>query len=276
LQPVAAYVDPSATTRIPLIATRQLPPAYVRWNDRWGAPFGHQQLSRRLVARFAPSSVRPAVLGPFSVQLNNEPRVYEYPWAYHAVPVQPGTLVVDVGAGLSGFQFVLARAGARAIAVDPVLGGEGHWGVDVIRHRRLNRIFRTDVALMPCRLEDAAISVGTVQTIYCLSTLEHLSKPDAMSLIRYAADLLVPGGHLVLTVDLFLNVAPFSDRAVNTWGSNHDVAGLVDGSGLALVQGERAELNGFEEFDPRRVLANLERYLVGSYPAVAQALVLQK
>jgi hypothetical protein len=42
------------------------------------------------------------------------------------------------------------------------------------------------------------------------------------------------------------------------------------------VAGDRAELYGFEEFEPRRILANLSEYFVGSYPALAQLFVLAK
>ena len=46
---------------------------------------------------------------------------------------------------------------------------------------------------------------------------------------------------------------------------------------MPLVYGATEELYGFAEFDPARILANLERYFIGDgYPVLAQMLVLQK
>ncbi len=56
-----------------------------------------------------------------------------------------------------------------------------------------------------------------------------------------------------------------------------DIRWLVESSGLDLVAGNPDELFGYPTFDPRTVLANLSQYFYGtSYPALAQALVLEK
>ena len=127
----------------------------------------------------------------------------------------------------------------------------------------------------PNRL-DAGIEPASVDTVYCLSTLEHVPGHEATRIVEYAATRLRPGGHLVLTVDLFLNLAPFSRRTRNDYGWNHDIRGLVEASGLHLSQGDRSELHGFDEFDAQDILGRLDEFLVGSYPAVAQALVLTR
>ena len=81
----------------------------------------------------------------------------------------------------------------------------------------------------------------------------------------------------MLTVDLFLDLVPFSLKKENVWGTNVDVHRLVEWSGLDLVQGDRAELFGFSEFEPQAVLGNLNHYMIAvGYPVVAQSLVLRK
>jgi hypothetical protein len=63
----------------------------------------------------------------------------------------------------------------------------------------------------------------------------------------------------------------------NGYGTNIDIARLLDGLGLELVQGERSELFGFPEFDRDRLVELLpELYMSPSYPLVSQAMILRK
>jgi 2-polyprenyl-3-methyl-5-hydroxy-6-metoxy-1,4-benzoquinol methylase len=267
-----------------MIGRRNLPPDYLAWNQKWGAPNGRsgptgvalrkvgtQRQGRRLLWRI------PRLLGPFGFQLNSETRAFEYPWAYYTVPIVAGMTTVDVGGSLGGFQFVLAKEGARVTNVDPGQEATGlGWPVTASALAHLNAAFGTDVTLIPRRIEDAEIAEGSVDVVYSISTLEHIPADEIASTVQTIARILKPGGRFVLTVDLFLNLEPFCDRVENAFGTNLDIAALVEGSGMELVVGERRELCGFPEFDPRHILARLEDYLVGGYPAVAQALVLQK
>ena len=92
-----------------------------------------------------------------------------------------------------------------------------------------------------------------------------------------AERLLVPGGRLVVSIDLFLNLAPFSPRLENEWGTNISVEQLVAKSGLALESGRRDELLGYPEFDPGVILSRLEDFAIGTgYPQMAQVLTLRK
>lgn len=258
-----------------MIGRRALPPEYVAWNRAWRAPEGGDGVRSRLARRLVPAALLPRVLGPFACQTNNETRIFEYPWAFLAVPVACRD-VVDVGAGTAGFQFALSLGGGRVVAVDPMHADRARSDAAPAQHRRIGRVLRAPVDLRLATLRDAGLGPDSVDTAYCISTLEHLPVAEAHELVACVATLLRPGGSLVLTVDLFLNLAPFSLRVRNEHGWNHDIRALVEASGLQLAQGERAELYGFDEFDHRRVLGRLEEYLVGSYPAVAQALVLTR
>lgn len=256
-----------------MLAPRELPADYARWNREHGAPNGHARARRRGVRRLARRD--PRIGGPFAHQVNNTTRAFEYPWAYHAAPI--GGTVVDIGGSLAGFQFVLAREGCTVFNVDPGEESTGRgWPVNPASIARLNRAFHTDVTLIPSTLEGARIATGSVDTVYSISTIEHIAPGELPAMAREIARVLRPGGRCVLTVDLFLNLRPFTPRDVNEFGTNVSVHDLVEASGLDLVTGLRCELYGYPEFDPQRILATVETRLIGSYPALAQCLVLEK
>lgn len=256
-----------------------LPAGYEEWNRKWHAPHG----------RPLPAALRkvPDVLGwrtryrgPFAFQPNNSTRRFEYPWAFHAVSLRAGMVVVDLGGGMSGFPFTLARAGASVVNVDPFLDyGSTHDYRNVDPERlidRLNQIHGTAVRLVRRDLVGAALPAASVDVVYCISMLEHLSTEARAEALGEVGRILKPGGHLVLTVDLFLDLAPFTARATNRYGTNVDIAGIVEASGMSLVAGHRAELFGYPEFDAAQVQSRLSEFLIGAYPALAQCLVLAR
>jgi hypothetical protein len=79
----------------------------------------------------------------------------------------------------------------------------------------------------------------------------------------------------VLTIDLFLDLVPFTDREENRWGVNMSVAALVEALGAEIVVGDREVLYGFPEFDARRVQSDLSKYMIGAYPTLTQCVVLR-
>ena len=261
-----------------MLARRTMPDEYREWNRRWGAPFGNRVA--RIVLDRAPSLARhvPRLWGPFAFQSNNNTRVYEYPWAFFAVPVEPGTRVLEIGGGLSGFQFVLSKSGARVINVDP---GEDAFSMvgwpasrasiapsqPGVRNRRATREHHT----LDARLPDESIDC-----VYSISTIEHIPTVDHLELTSEIRRILRPGGNVVLTIDLFLDLAPFTSRQENRFGSNIDVRAFVDQLGFEKIFGDERELNGYPDFAPAYVLSELSELRYGNYPACAQLLVLRK
>lgn len=261
-----------------MIGRKRLTPEHAAWNAAWQPRFPVPGARRFLRV---PWLARRTV-SPFAFQPNSSMREFEYPWAYDQVAPHPGQVVVDLGGALSGFQFTLAAAGASVINVDPFFdyGGSLSYAEYVPTPHtmlsKMNRAWPGDVRLSRTTLPDANLEPESVDVVVSVSTLEHFPPDDIAATLDSAVLALKPGGRLVLTVDLFLDLAPFTDRTKNQWGTNIDLRALCERTGLPLVVGEPHELCGFYEFSPRKVQANLDELFVGSYPAVPQALVLQK
>lgn len=259
-----------------MIGRRELPAHYQAWNRRWGAPYGRPV--RHLIPSQKLRSWLPNVVGPFGFQPDNSiTRRFEYPWAHHAVPLRPGMRVVEIGGSLAGLQFVLASEGIKVVNVDPGERAANGWPVGHDSISRLNRAFGTDVELRNCYIEEAGLEDCSVDVVYSISTIEHIPLDLIRSILTEIYRVLVPGGRCVLTVDLFLDLEPFSYATENITGRNVDVRWLVETSGLELQQGDRSELYGYPEFDPKRIMGNLFLYEYGHYyPSLAQAVVLGK
>jgi SAM-dependent methyltransferase len=215
-------------------------------------------------------------LTPYGWQRNTSLRAFEYPWAYEQiVQLGPGLSVAEVGAGMSGLQFSLGRAGYDVHAIDPGLAARGRgWELDPEQHAFLSRVYRAPVRLHASTLSAAGLADDSIDVLVSISAIEHFAPDDLAELSREARRVLRPGGHLVLTIDLFLDLAPFSSREQNEYGTNVDVRRILDGIGATLVKGDPEELNGYPEFDPDRVQSNLSRYFIGGgYPGLSQCVV---
>lgn len=262
-----------------MLARAALTPSVQEWNARWDAPWG-TAAAAGVGFKERLGAAEPAGYGPFAFQNNNTTREFEWGWAWNATPLQPGMNVVEVGGGLSGFQYALAQAGMRVTKVDT--GEEDGAGrpenpLTPANHARLNAVFGTDVALRQQPLADIALEADSVDRVFCISTLEHFSTTALEALLPEVRRVLRPGGSLVLTVDLMLDLEPFTDVQGNEWGRNIDLHWVVERSGLKLGQGNPGELCGFPAFSPRHVEAILEELVIGrGHPTLVQALVLEK
>ncbi len=258
-----------------MLAPRTLPDRYATWNHEHLAPGGRR--GQRLIGLLGPRNRFVArYLGPYAWQKNNSLRNFEYPWAYEQLAALGNRLsVVDVGAGLGGFQFSLAQAGYAVHAVDPGMAARGRgWDLDPDQHAFLSKVYDAPVTLHPTTLGGAGFMDQSVDALVSISTIEHFAPEDLAELARETRRVLRPGGHLVLTIDLFLDVAPFTTRESNEYGANFDVKRLLDEIGATLVTGDTEVLVGYSEFDPDRIQSNLSQYLIGSmYPALSQCLV---
>ena len=260
-----------------MIAPRELPKSFDEWNRKHGAPYGRRVRVTRWAKRVLPLSLCLRVSGPFAVQPNNTTRLFEYPWAFHATPLAAGLKVLEIGGGLSGFQFHLDRHGCQVVNVDPGLEAKGvGWPCDASSMAKLNRLFGTGVELRNTVVADAHLEAEAYDRVFAISVLEHLPDEEADDAMRGALACLKPGGFCMLTVDLFLDIEPFTSQNENRFGKNASVRRLVEAAPFALVQGDPKELYGFDEFSADRVQSHLADYFIGMYPALTQCLVLQK
>ena len=261
-----------------MLAPHDLPPVFAIWNARWHAPYGRRG-AQGVMGWRGLNRVKAWRGGLFGFQPNNSTRQFEYPWAFYVAPFSSGLRVLEIGGAMSGFQFALARAGAVVSNVDP-FRDYGHGPYDAepsLVHRKLNGYFRTDVTMYPCTLAEAKLASASFDRIFCISTIEHLEWQEICRTVKEAFRLLREGGLFVLTIDLFLNLVPFTQRERNEFGVNISVRELIAEAGTDLVYGEKSKLYGFSEFEARDITANLERYLIGQgYPSLTQLLVLQK
>lgn len=263
-----------------MLARRKLPEEYHLWNRAWGAPYGHHQTTFKTIDRLPAASTewffRNATVqrtrGPFAFQLNTDTRSFEFPWVYHQLATLGPSRILEIGGALSGLQFVLAKDGHEVHNVDPFLDyGNGDLEVDPIAgHASLNRTFGTQVELHPSTLPETSLT-GRFSAAICISTIEHLSPEDIEATLIAVKHLLAPGGLLILTIDLFLNLVPFCSRATNTWGRNASVAWIDEILGYTMVAGDKRELYGYDEFSADSILSRLEEFAIGvRYPQMAQ------
>lgn len=267
-----------------MLARRRLPLSYRLWNLRHHAPFGRFAWDGALaplgqaITRFVPWRWRTPVLGPFSIQPNNSIRRFEYPWCFAVAGVRPGQRVLDVGGGLGGFQFALDRAGARVINVDPGMAARGvGWPCNGESMARLNAIFGTAVELRNTTMDQAGLADESIDVAFSISVLEHLPPDDLGAVMTHVYRALRPGGRFVITLDLFLDLEPFTDATANRFGGNIRVPDLIAAAPFVMIHGDPAELYGFPEFSADRIRARLDDYMVGTgHPALAQCLVLAK
>jgi SAM-dependent methyltransferase len=261
-----------------MLAPREMPGRFVAWNRRHGAPFGRSWHRWANFRRCLPASWWERLRGPFALQVNNDTRAFEYPWAYEAAALEAGMKVVEIGGGLAGFQFVLDRAGCTVVNVDPGLEAAGvGWPCDRDSMCRLNARFGTRVELRNTVAREAGLESGAYDRVFALSVLEHLPDEDVDDAMGQAFRWLKPGGRMILTIDLFLNLHPFCSRTANEYGSNRDVHRIVTAQPFEMALGEPSQLYGFAQFEADRILGQLEKYRVGSiYPTLVQCVVLRK
>jgi SAM-dependent methyltransferase len=216
-------------------------------------------------------------LGPFVFQQNSRTRAFEYPYCYHATPLTQGMRVVDIGAGASGFQFVLAESDISVVSVDPLENPSEtvDWLFTPQDFQRINRAFGARVQVIRDYLENAKLESDNYDRVFAISVLEHIPECSVFSLMKEIRRILKPGGLCVATVDLFLDCYPFTENITNQYGRNISVHRLVEESGLALKSGDRCQLYGYREFDKNEVLRRREEFLTWNN-VMSQCFVLEK
>jgi SAM-dependent methyltransferase len=132
-------------------------------------------------------------------------RCWEYPYIYQNMVVWAGDIasdtairVVDIGSGVTFFPFLLASRGFHVTGVDldPVVKRDMLKAIHIVPHVP---------GIVDFKLADSAslpIDDHTVDAVYCISVLEHISAFEQT--ISEISRILRPGGALFLTFDIDL------------------------------------------------------------------------
>lgn len=261
-----------------MLAPSQISENFSRWNKQVGSPFGLPIPLAKKLKRILPKSWYWRLRGPFSIQRNNSTREFEYPFVYEKISKAQAKTILDFGGGLSGMQFVLAREGYHVINVDPGMEARGKgWPCTIESIGKLNKLFRTSVELRNTTIDNANIKENSIDTAISISVIEHLPWTEIETAMKCVWSMLKPGGRFILTIDLFLDVYPFSEANSNKYGTNIDLKKLVEVAPFFIEWGEKNELFGFDEFSMNNIVQNKKQYLVGEgYPTLVQCLVLRK
>ncbi len=151
-------------------------------------------------------------------------RVWEYPYVYHHIkniidesPNENANdlKIVDFGSGVTFFPFSIARLGAdvTCLDVDPICSS------DINRANECTDSGTGSVSFDLIEGETNPLSDNSVDIVYCISVLEHLSNYE--SVIEDIHRILKTNGIFVLTIDMDLK-------------GNHDI-GVLDYTRLRRI-----------------------------------------
>jgi 2-polyprenyl-3-methyl-5-hydroxy-6-metoxy-1,4-benzoquinol methylase len=273
-----------------MLAPNTIPHEFRVWNQKYKSPFGAlwwvllTQSRLRFPGRDTLWANRMNLpfwllhcIGPFGYQQNSPSRKFEYPWCFFATPLHPGMHAVEIGAGASGFQFVMVQQGVEVISVDPLINPNERvdWRYSREQFSRLNDAFGGQVTFIQDYLQNAHLQSNHYDRVFCVSVIEHLAQAEIEPLVKEIKRILKPGGFLVATIDLFLDCYPFTDKVSNEFGSNISVRSLIEQSGFVLKKGSLSELYGYPEFNPHKILKKRHHFLCFNN-TLTQCLVLEK
>jgi ubiquinone/menaquinone biosynthesis C-methylase UbiE len=122
--------------------------------------------------------------------------------------VQPGDVVVDLGAGNGQVSLPLASHGAQVLSIDVSPGM-----VSALRSEALRRgLTSLEAITMP--IEELRLPAGSVDLVVSSYALHHLRDPDKAKLVREAASWLRPGGRIVIADMMFGRGGSRRDREI--------------------------------------------------------------
>ncbi len=122
--------------------------------------------------------------------------------------VQPGDVVVDLGAGNGQVTIPLAMRGARVLGVDVSQGM-----ADTLKAEAVRRGLDT-VEAMTVPIEELDLPAGSIDLVVSSYALHHLRDPDKAKLVQAAAGWLKPGGRIVIADMMFGRGGTQRDREI--------------------------------------------------------------
>jgi ubiquinone/menaquinone biosynthesis C-methylase UbiE len=118
-------------------------------------------------------------------------RLYEYIWCKRLII--PGETVLDAGSGPNyPFQYELAENGCKVFSVD-------------LNPDLLNSKPHPNIEHIVASIDAMPVPSGSIDTVYCISVLEHLPYDMVKKVLAEFYRVLKLGGRLVLTLDITMD-----------------------------------------------------------------------
>jgi 2-polyprenyl-3-methyl-5-hydroxy-6-metoxy-1,4-benzoquinol methylase len=132
------------------------------------------------------------------------PRALEYPWVLEQVDAASTQHVVDLGAGVSVVPLLLSERGHEVVTVD-----YSSKIVMNIPKEKWNEwgfldysLLRRNILSINADFSSIELQPSTFDVVYSVSVIEHMPASVRKATLSRAANILVPRGRIVLTLDL--------------------------------------------------------------------------
>jgi SAM-dependent methyltransferase len=135
---------------------------------------------------------------------------WEYNWALERANLEPGSRVLDAGAGDSIFPVYLASEGHEVTAVDLAFDGS------------LGELHGVPVEYVQADLTDLPQADESFDAVFCISVIEHLPEDRIPLAMQELRRVLRPGSPLLLTTDYY------EDADAEIWYEGDDRRFRVD------------------------------------------------
>ena len=179
-----------------LAGARREPAADPYYIDTLGISPDDRDEVRRLMAQADRGAIDPVVSHLVVATCGNAYRhlkgkLTEYPLPDLRLPCGEGRVLVDLGCNWGRWTLAAARKGYRVVGVDPSIGA-------VMAARRLARELGLDAAFVVGDARFLPLRDEVVDVALSYSVLQHLSKEDAVLVLRHVARVLKPGGRSLI------------------------------------------------------------------------------
>jgi 2-polyprenyl-3-methyl-5-hydroxy-6-metoxy-1,4-benzoquinol methylase len=159
-------------------------------------------------------------------------KIVEYGELLKGIEIRPTDVILDIGCGSGPQDLLLARRAARVVGIDIATDQ-----IAQARARAGSHSLRGNVEFHCTSLEAAGFAARTFDKIVSFCVLEHIVNRDEV--LRVAADVLKPGGVLLISVDSLATITDRdliakhrADHSVQTYFTASELRALLEAHGF--------------------------------------------